>query len=256
MQDRYGGPSRPRHLAPMGAVAAALVTMAAGAAPPANTAAEFRARDQALLDALATGKKPVWEKALGDDAIYIDENGAIYTRAQLLSQVTPLPPHVSGHIDIASYRLQLMGDTALVLHKDDEFETWHGHALKAQYIMSETWHRDGGAWKLAMLHVYVVAKDPPAVTLPAAKLEEYVGRYKAAPELLDVIARDGARLTLSYNGKPAKPLLVESPDMLFVPGEPRFRYVFERDRMGRITGFIERREGENILWKRVASQRP
>jgi hypothetical protein len=143
------------------------------------------------------------------------------------------------------------GDTALVVHKDEESESWHGHSLKAQYIMSETWRHENVALKLAMVHVYVVPKDPPAIVLPAAKLDAYKGQYKAAPELLDTIARDGPNLTLSYNGKPAKPLLVESPDMLFIPGEPRFRYVFQRDPSGRITGFVERREGENILWKRV-----
>jgi hypothetical protein len=39
--------------------------------------------------------------------------------------------------------------------------------------------------------------------------------------------------------------------MLFVSGETRFRYVFQRDPIGRITGFTDRREGENILWKRT-----
>jgi len=223
MQDLSGRRRCPLRSAALTAAVGVLIALAAGARAPSDPAAEFRARDQALLDAIGTGNKTVWEKALSADAIYIDENGKIYSKPQLIAgMINPLPPHVSGHIDIASYRLQVTGDTALVVHKDDESETWHGHALKAQYIMSETWRRDGGAWKLAMVHVYVVPDDPPAVALPAARLDEYTGRYKAAPELLDVIARDGPRLSLSYNGRAAKPLLVESPDMLFVPGEPRF----------------------------------
>lgn len=239
-------------LAMIGTLVAVLSAPTAATSASPDLTAGFRARDQALLDAIATGNKALWKNALSTDAIYIDENGTIYSKPQLIKEmIVPLPPRVSGHLDIASYQLQVKGDTALVVHRDDEFESWHGHDLKAQYIMSETWRRDGGDWKLAMVHVYVVPKDPPAASPPGAKLDEYTGRYKAAPELLDVIARDGTRLTLSYNGKPAKPLLVESPDMLFVPGETRFRYVFQRDTRGRITGFIERREGENILWKRV-----
>lgn len=241
----------PRLLVGLAAFAGIVVVAATGAIASPDPATELRARDQAMLDAWGTGNKAAFEQALSADAIYIDENGGIYTRAELLSQVTPLPARVSGHIAIASWRLKVKGDTALVVHRDDESENWHGHALKAQYIMSETWWRENGAWKLALLHVYVVAKDPPAVLLPLPAIDAYAGRYKAAPELLDVIARDRDGLTLSYNGKKAKPLRVESPDMLFVPGEPRFRYIFERDRMGRITGFIERREGENILWSRV-----
>ncbi|HLY06543.1 MAG TPA: DUF4440 domain-containing protein [Rhizomicrobium sp.] len=243
---------RRRNFAAVFSLVSALAAPAAKPFASPDLTGEFRARDQALLDAIATGNKTIWENALAPDAIYIDENGTIFSKPELIAQmIVPLPPHVSGRLDITSYRLQITGDTALVVHKDDEFENWHGHSLKAQYIMSETWRRDAGGWKLAMVHVYVVPKDPPALTLPPAKLDEYAGRYKAAPELLDVVARDGARLTLSYNGKPAKPLLVESPDMLFVPGEPRFRYVFQRDANGRITGFIERREGENIFWSRV-----
>ena len=249
LSDKTG---RPPRLALAIAGAAAFIGSAADALASSDAAAEFRARDQALLDGIGTGDKAVWERTLSPDAIYIDENGAIYSKPQVIKEmIVPLPPRVSGHLDIASYQLQVKGDTALVVHKDDEFESWHGHALKAQYIMSETWRRENGAWKLAMVHVYVVPKDPPAVSLAPAKLDEYAGRYKAAAELLDTIARGGAKLTLSFNGKPAKPLLVESPDMLFIPGEPRFRYIFQRGAAGRITGFIERREGENILWKRV-----
>jgi ketosteroid isomerase-like protein len=251
MQDLAGRERHPLHLGFMLVGIAALIGAFADAFASPDAAAEFRARDQGLLDAIGTGDKAVWERTLSPDAIYIDENGITYSKPRLISQmIVPLPPHVSGHIDIGSYRLQVMGDTALVVHEDDESENWHGHGLKAQYIMSETWRRDSGAWKLAMVHVYVVPKDPPAMTLPEAKLDEYAGRYKAATELTDVITRDGAKLTLSYNGKPATPLRVESPDMFFVPGEPRFRYVFQRDAAGRVAGFTERREGENIFWKR------
>jgi hypothetical protein len=45
---------------------------------------------------------------------------------------------------------------------------------------------------------------------------------------------------------------VEAPDVLFVPGQPRERRIFQRDGVGQITGFIERREGEDIPWKRVS----
>ncbi len=35
----------------------------------------LRAKDQALLDALAPGDRKVWEDALARDAVYVDENG-------------------------------------------------------------------------------------------------------------------------------------------------------------------------------------
>ncbi|HLI84569.1 MAG TPA: hypothetical protein VKV17_11660 [Bryobacteraceae bacterium] len=46
-------------------------------------------------------------------------------------------------------------------------------------------------------------------------------------------------------------LRAEVADMLFVSGRPRYRKVFHRDQNGRITGFGERREAWDLLWKRV-----
>jgi len=39
--------------------------------------------------------------------------------------------------------------------------------------------------------------------------------------------------------------------MLFVPGKPRYRKVFQRDSQGRVTGFAERREAWDLDWTRV-----
>ena len=53
-----------------------------------------------------------------------------------------------------------------------------------------------------------------------------------------------------------KPLRLESPDVFFVPGEPRIRRIFQRDAAGHITGFVERRESWDILWKRADRASP
>ncbi len=52
-------------------------------------------------------------------------------------------------------------------------------------------------------------------------------------------------------GHPPEMLRAEVADMLFVSGRPRYRKVFHRDQNGRITGFGERREAWDLLWKRV-----
>ena len=78
----------------------------------------------------------------------------------------------------------------------------------------ETWRRKDNDWKLVLTHVYVAAKDPPAISVPASKLDEYVGRYQAGPGVIAVISRDGDHLTLKdRETKPAKPLLPSPWDM-------------------------------------------
>jgi hypothetical protein len=47
-----------------------------------------------------------------------------------------------------------------------------------------------------------------------------------------------------------KPLLVEVRDVLFIAGQPRIRKIFQRDTAGRITGFVDRRENWDLVWRR------
>jgi len=220
-------------------------------APADTTTDVLRTKDQALLNAFAPGDRAVWERALAADAVYVDENGAIMSRAEFLKQLQPLPPGASGHLKIASYSAHIDGDLALVVHTDDEEETYHGQVLMAQYLTTETWRREAGEWKLYLVHAYAVPKDPPAITLPDRQVEEYAGRYSAAPDLIYVIRWDGKQLTGGREGGSTRPLQVEVRDVLFVPGQPRIRKIFQRDATGKITGFVDRRESWDLVWRRV-----
>ena len=110
-----------------------------------------------------------------------------------------------------------MGDLATVIHVDDEQENYHGQALLSRYLTTETWRRDDGEWKLYLIHAYAVPKDPPAITLPAKEMEQYVGRYVAG-DLVYLIKWDGQQLVGGRKGGSMKPLQVEVRDVLFVPG--------------------------------------
>jgi hypothetical protein len=229
-------------------LAAAAVSGALASCNTSPTA--LRATDQALLDAIATGDHPIWEKSLTPDAVYVDENGAIIARADFMKSLTPLPKGISGELKITDYSARFDGDTALVLHKDDERENYFGIQLHANYIMTETWLCRGGQWQLAMVHAYVVAKDPPAIQLPSAALDEYTGHYTAAPALVVTIRRDGDHLVLQRDSKPPQTLQIELRDVLFIAGQPRDKRLFQRDAKGKVTGFVDRREGEDIVWRR------
>ena len=218
-----------------------------------QTTALLRAKDQALLDALAPGDRKVWEGALATDAVYVDENGTIMNRTDFLKQLEPLPPGASGNLRITYYEAHIAGDLATVIHTDNEQEIYHGQTLQSRYLTSETWRRDDDDWKLYLVHVYAVPKDPPAIKLPRKELEEYIGRYSAAPDLVYVILSDGQQLIGGHPGGAMKPLDVEVRDVLFVPGQPRIRKIFQRDAKGKITGFVDRRESWDLVWKKQSS---
>jgi len=228
---------------------AAFIVQAPPAAPDPTT--EFlRAQDQALLDAFAPGDRKVWDSVLSADAVYVDENGDIMDRAEFLKQLEPLPAGASGSLQITSYSTHITGDLATVIHTDDEQENYHGQMLHARYLTTETWRREAGEWKLHLIHTYAVLKDPPAVALAPQALQQYAGRYVAAPDLVYLIQWDGKQLVGGKEGGSMKPLQVEVRDVLFVSGQPRIRKIFQRDEKGNITGFVDRRESWDLVWRR------
>jgi len=101
-----------------------------------------------------------------------------------------------------------------------------------------------------MVHVYAVLHKPPILKLNQKELSDYVGRYIAG-DLTYVISRDGDHLMGGREGRPADPLNVELHDVLFAPSQLRVRKIFQRDNDGRITGFVDRREGVDVVWKKV-----
>ena len=107
-----------------------------------------------------------------------------------------------------------------------------------------------GTWKLLAVQVLALRTDPPALPTTAEQRRAYCGRYRLG-DLTYVVECETDGLTGGTAGKPRKPLRLESPDVFFVPGEPRTRRIFQRDTAGRVTGFLERRESWDLPWKRT-----
>ena len=64
-----------------------------------------------------------------------------------------------------------------------------------------------------------------------------------------VISGDG--LSASLAGGPSSILKAELRDVFFTPGQPRVRKIFQRDASGKVTGFISRHEGHDLVFKRA-----
>lgn len=208
--------------------------------------ATLRAKDQVLLDAYAPGDRAVWEDAISGDFFYADENNRVISRADYLRELEPLPKGASGQIRIEEYQLHGNGDTAIVVHKDDEVEQYFGSELHAQYLMTETWQLLAGAWKLREVHCAAIPTDPPAIRLTPAQMDELAGTYQAG-SLTYVIRQDQDRLLGARPGHPEVELKAETRDVLFVSGQPRSRRVFARDAAEKVTGFADRRENHDLV---------
>src|SRR5450631_1491941 len=229
------------------------------ATSPSQSAQEverlLRNKDQALLDAIALGDTKTWDAAMAPGFVCVDETGEIIPRQEFLKQLMPLPTGVSGNIKISAYQFELHGGVAIVIHTDDEDENYHGQHLKARYLTTETWQKSGSDWQLLSEHIYSVLHDPPAIALTAAELGVYTGKY-AAGDLTYTIRREGDHLVGAREGRPAAQLDAEVRDVFFVKGQPRTRKIFQRDQSGQVVGFSDRREGVDLVWKKIGSASP
>lgn len=212
---------------------------------------ELRAKDQALLDQTSPRDRPMWDATLAPGAVTLDENGQMLSRADMLDGLADRPPSISVHTVMTDYRLQRWGDMATVIHTDAETETFHGQVLHSVYLTTETWKQMRDGWRVVLIHIFAAPKDPPSIALPARELLQYSGRYRAAADLVYDIKLVNGTLVGAREGKPGVLLLAEVTDVLFVKGQPRTRKIFQRDENGRVTGFVDRREGTDLVWRHI-----
>ena len=221
----------------------------------AETAAEtgqvLEAATQALLDAIAPGDAPVWDRWLDPAVIQVDENDVVRGKAEILKELQPLPKGLVGHLKVDDFRMALAGDVAVVTHEDAETLDYFGQMLYSRFRMTDTWHRTPQGWRLIGSQVLAVHQDPPATTLDQATLCGYAGRYVLTPEISVTAKCDGDRLVFQRAGKPDRAFLPELKDQFFEPGWPRTRRLFQRDATGAITGFVDRREERDIRWTKA-----
>lgn len=212
---------------------------------------QLRATTQALLDAVAPGDRSVWEAQLDPDFIHMDEAGAVRTRTEFLNQLTPLPAGLVGRIQIDTWRLAIHGDVAVAVYELQEHLEYHGQLLRSRFRSMDTWHRTQGRWRLISEHTAAVLKDPPAITLSQKQLCEYAGTYSLTAQLQTTITCMADGLESTRTGQ--KPVIyrAEVKDVFFVPGQPRTRRIFLRDGSGQVQTFVDRREGEDIRWRKV-----
>jgi Domain of unknown function (DUF4440) len=211
---------------------------------------ELRRNTQALLDAIAPGDVTVWDRLLDPKAIQVDENDMVRDKAQILADLKPIGPGLTGNLQIDDFRVALYGDVAVVTHEDKEYLDYHGQVLHSRFRMTDTWRRTEEGWRLLGEQELAVQQDPPSVAFDS-KACAYAGRYGLTNDIVATISCQGDMLAVERAGKPLRTFLAETPDVFFEPGFPRTRRIFQRDAGGHVTGFVDRREERDIAWKRL-----
>ncbi len=233
-------------------------TYAADSASSGDAAleSELRQKTQELMDAVAPGQAEVWRRYLREDGTFLDENGELSDKAKLLAELVPLPAGLVGTIVVDRFRMTRAGDTAVVAAEIQEHLDYHGQQLHTRFRFLDTWIRTDGEWRLFARHTAAVLRDPPAVVLTTAELCAYAGTYRLTAEIATEARCDAGQLTFERTDRTPRRAVVyaaEMKDLFFAPGQPRSRRLFLRDATGAVVAFVDRREGEDIRWTRVAA---
>ena len=225
--------------------------VAAKTGEPTAVAAELRRSTQSLLDAIAPGDVAVWDRLLDEKAIQVDENDVVRNKAEMLAALKPLGPGLVGHLTIDDFRVVEHGDTAVVTHEDDEYLDYHGQVIRSRFRMTDTWVHSNTGWKQLASQVLAVLQDPPAHALDANVLCAYSGTYELTADIKGTMRCGNDELVFERSARPARHFRAEVLDVFFEPGEPRTRRIFVRDPQGRVTGFVDRREARDVVWRRT-----
>lgn len=234
-------------------VAASLTGPLTGSAVAAeDVSALLLAKTQAFSDAGQRGDGPAMAAMLDDRVVFFNEGGDQATKADMAAS-TPASaqPGITTRMTVTDWRCEVHDDVAVASFIDDQQQDWHGQPFHARYRSVETWRRAGGDWRMIASETIALNDDPAAVTLPASALDDYVGAYEAAPGVRFTFMRQGDQLYAATAGGPPTLQNAEVRDLFFTPGRSRFTKLFERDAGGRVTGFVLRREGHDIRFRRV-----
>jgi very-short-patch-repair endonuclease len=229
----------------------AVIATPATAAPDPALATQLQQRTQMLADAVAKGDKAAWDAALDPAVIYVTEGNEVKTKAQFLAGLAPLPEELSGQIRVGDFKLNREGPVAVASYTNYENLDYFGQLVRTRYKVTDTWMLKGNAWVLIASQSGAILDDPPAVALPAEKLADYSGQYELTLTTHYRVGVVAGRLIGQRQGGKYVELKAEAPDVFFTVGNPRSRKIFLRDAAGKVTGFVDRREGHDILWKRI-----
>ena len=224
-----------------------LANLRAGETPKLEE--ELMRHAQELFDAVAVGNQEPWKKYFADDCLFFDEKGRNFTKAQLVADVQPLPNGYSGKITVGKPKSLIRGDTAILSYDLDETETVFGQDLKARYHVTDTWLRRNNNWQVAASQAFRYYEDPALGKIDKTKLQSVIGTYELAPGQTRTVSIEGDHLIVERNGK-REALQPEAPEIFFRKGVEG-RILFRSDNNGKIDALIDRRNNEDIVWRKV-----
>ncbi|HXG65951.1 MAG TPA: DUF4440 domain-containing protein [Blastocatellia bacterium] len=194
----------------------------------------------------------VWQKYLAAGSIYADEEGRVLTKDELLRELTPLPKGYVGSIKMGEPKVFIQENVIVLSHRDREELELYGQKIVTYYHSTDTWARQqDGQWRRVATHVMAIPSERKPIAVSPKELDAYVGQYQLAPEVMYTITREGDKLFGQRTGRAKEELLPLCADTFYRKGVWRGEKVFERDAQGRVVRMLDRRENNDLVWRKV-----
>lgn len=238
-------------------ITAMIIAASTASASTAKTASSdaalselLKAQTQQFSEAGQKGDRATLDRLLDAKVVFTNETGETGTKKDVLAGAAPAPGQ--RHIEVTEWSLTRQGDVATATFVDVLTQRSGEQDLIYRYNSTEVWAKRPSGWKMIASQTMVVPRDPPAIRLPTERLDEYLGLYRANATTEVRITKAGDGLESSTNGAPPQPLQVELRDVLFTPGAAPGLRIFQRDAAGRVIGYIARRNGNDMLFKKIS----
>ena len=219
--------------------------------PKEITQAELLRRTQELFDSIVAGDQTPWKRYYADDCLFFDEKGRNMDKTAIVNDITPLPKGYSGSIRILNPKSRITSDVAILSYDLDESETVFGQELSARYHGTDTWLRRNGNWQIIATQMFRYYADPSPGTVDPKLLDQYIGTYQLAPDDILTISRQGDELYRTRRNNTPEKLIPEAVGIFFRKGVEG-RILFHVDQGGKVNHLIDRRNNEDLIWKKVS----
>jgi len=217
----------------------------------AITEAELVQRTQELYDAVVPGNQAPWKKYFAEDSIFADEKGRTMDKTKLVADITPMPAGYSGAIKIEQVQSRIYNNVAILSYDANEKETIFGQELSARYHVMDTWLRRDGNWQIIASQAHRYYEDPAVGKTDSKKFPDFIGAYELAPGQTRTIIVEGDSLFIERSGKKDQ-LFPETSELFFRKGIEG-RILFRYDKNGKVDALIDRRNNEDVVWRKVAN---
>ncbi|HVZ17488.1 MAG TPA: DUF4440 domain-containing protein [Terriglobales bacterium] len=211
---------------------------------------ELVRRTQQIFDAIVPGDKAPFQQYFADDVLFHDEKGRSMNKTQLLEDIAPMPKGYSGSIKVVNPQSIVHGNTAILSYDCDETETIYGQELHARYHETDTWLFRNNQWQIAAAQVMRYYEDPASGVANPKLFADFAGTYELAPGVQLTVTTDGTSLYSQRTGRAKLQLIPEAADIFFVKGVEG-RRLLRRNTNGTVDALIDRRNNEDVIWKKV-----